>query len=391
MSFGRFAIFFAVTATLTALLHRYVWARLVRDVELPQAWHRTATFALVALAVLMWAAMPLGRLLPRGVMTPVSMVAFTWLGVLFLLVMLLFVGDGVRLLAGLVDRIRAASDDPDPSRRVLLGRGIAAAVGVVATGSAAWGVRTALGQLEVSKVEVPLARLPKSFQGLTIAQLTDIHVGPTIGRAFVEQMVARTNALRPDLIVITGDLVDGTVDELGEHVAPLGDLKAPLGVYFVTGNHEYYSGVEPWLAELRRLGIRVLRNERVELRRGDDVLDLAGVDDWTARQFGRGHGHDLPKALEGRDPSRACVLLAHQPKSIVEAAKLGVCLQLSGHTHGGQIFPFNAFVRLQQPYVAGLYKHDDAWIYVSRGTGYWGPPMRVGIPAEIAHLTLVQA
>jgi len=389
MSFGRFAIFFAVTATLTTLLHRYVWARLVRDAALPPQWHRAATIAIVALAIFMWAAMPLGRVLPRSVMTPISMVAMTWLGVLFILVMLLFVGDAVRVVALAVERLRV--DDPDPARRVLLGRGIAAAVGLVATGTAAWGVRTALAQLDVRRHRVPLRRLPAGMEGLTIAQLTDIHVGPTIGREFIEQMVARTNALAPDVIVITGDLVDGSVDELREHVAPLGTLKAPLGVYFVTGNHEYYSGVEPWLAELRRLGIRVLRNERVELRRGDDVIDLAGVDDWTSRQFGRGHGHDLPRALDGRDASRELVLLAHQPKSILEAAKLGVGLQLSGHTHGGQIFPWNYFVRLQQPYVAGLHRHEESWIYVSRGTGYWGPPMRVGIPAEIAHLTLVRS
>lgn len=389
MSFGRFAIFFAVTATLTTLLHRYVWARLVRDAALPAPWNRAATIAIVVLAVFMWAAMPLARVLPRSVMTPFSMIAFTWLGLLFITVMLLFVGDAFRVVAMAVEHIRA--DDPDPSRRVLLGRGIAAAVSVVATGSAAWGVRTALAQLDIRRHRVPLERLPAGMEGLTIAQLTDIHVGPTIGREFVEQMVEKTNALNPDVIVITGDLVDGTVDELREHVAPLGRLKAPLGVYFVTGNHEYYSGVEPWLAEVRRLGIRVLRNERVELRRGDDVLDLAGVDDWTSHQFGRGHGHDLPRALEGRDVSRECVLLAHQPRSILEAAKLGVGLQLSGHTHGGQIFPWNYFVRLQQPYVAGLHRHERSWIYVSRGTGYWGPPMRVGIPAEIAHLTLVRA
>ncbi|MBI2392203.1 MAG: metallophosphoesterase [Deltaproteobacteria bacterium] len=388
MSWGRFVVFFAITAAVTALLHRYVWARLVRDAALPAQWHRVATITIVVLAVFMWSALPLSRILPRPAMSALSLIAFGWLGLLFLLVVLFAAGDVMRLGLALIERVRA--DAPDPSRRVLLGRAIAAAVGVVATGTAAWGVRTALAQLDVRRHRVPLARLPAGLDGMTIAQLTDVHVGPTIGREFIEQVVARTNALAPDVVVITGDLVDGSVDELREHVAPLAGLKAPLGVYFVTGNHEYYSGVSKWLAELRRLGIRVLRNERVELRRGDAVIDLAGVDDWTAHQFGGGHGRDLPRALAGRDPSRELVLLAHQPKAIVEAAKLGVGLQLSGHTHGGQIFPFNYLVKLQQPYVAGLHKHDDAWIYVSRGTGYWGPPMRVGIPAEIAHLTLVR-
>ncbi len=387
MSLGRFAVFFLVTGALTVLLHRYVWARLVRDAALPASYHRAATIAIVVLGLAMWAAMPLSRALPRSVMMPVSIVMFTWLGVLFLLVISFAAADVVRLLVVIAHR----NDAPDPTRRVLVGRAMAAGVGILATGAAAWGVRSALGEVMVRRHRVPLKRLPAGMDGLTIAQLTDVHVGPTIGREFIEQIVAQTNALKPDVIVITGDLVDGDVETLREHTAPLAKLSAPLGVYFVTGNHEYYSGADAWLAELARLGIRALRNERVELRRGADAIDLAGVDDWSSKQFGRGHGHDLERAMKGRDPEREVVLLAHQPKSIVEAAKHGIGLQLSGHTHGGQIFPWNFFVRLQQPYVAGMHRHGESFIYVSRGTGYWGPPMRVGIPAEIAHLTLTRA
>jgi uncharacterized protein len=389
MSYGRMAMFFVVSLTLTFLLHRYVWARLVRDAVLPTPYHRIATILIIVLGVVLWSLFPLMRVVPRSVMRPLALVGYTWIGLVFLLVMSFATIDVLRLIGAIVERLR--SDAPDPSRRVLMGRAIAAGVGLLATGAAAWGVRSALGEVRVIRHRVPLKKLPRGMDGLTIAQLTDVHVGPTIGREFIEQVVAQTNALKPDVIVITGDLVDGRVADLREHVAPLAKLTAPLGVYFVTGNHEYYSGVTDWLAELTRLGIRVLRNERVELRRGDDVIDLAGVDDWTAHQFGHGHGHDLDRAMLGRDTAREVVLLAHQPKSIVEAAKHGVGLQLSGHTHGGQIFPWNFFVRLQQPYVAGLHRHAESFIYVSRGTGYWGPPMRVGIPAEIAHLTLTVA
>lgn len=199
----------------------------------------------------------------------------------------------------------------------------------------------------------------------------------------------RTNALEPDVIAITGDLVDGTVEDLREHVAPLAGLRAKHGVYFVTGNHEYYSGVDAWIAELSRIGVRVLRNERVEIRVGDDAIDLAGVDDFSARRV-PGHGPDLKRALEGRDPARELILLAHQPRAIEEASRLGVGLQLSGHTHGGQIWPWTYLVYLQQPYVSGLHRHGDAQVYVSRGTGYWGPPMRLGADAEITKLTLVR-
>jgi predicted MPP superfamily phosphohydrolase len=212
-----------------------------------------------------------------------------------------------------------------------------------------------------------------------------VHVGPTLGREFIEELVARTNAENPDIVAITGDLVDGSVEQLREHVAPLAKLRAKHGVYFVTGNHEYYSGVDEWIGELGRIGVKVLRNERVSLA---DGLDLAGVDDHSAKQMRDDHGPDLGRALAGRDTSRALVLLAHQPRAIHEAAKHGVDLQLSGHTHGGQIWPWNFMVRLQQPYVAGLVKHGDTQLYVSSGTGYWGPPMRLGTTPEITKIVL---
>jgi len=184
------------------------------------------------------------------------------------------------------------------------------------------------------------------------------------------------------MAAVDGDLSE---EELAEHVAPLGKLVAKDGVFFVTGNHEYYSGADAWLAHLGTLGIRALRNEHVRIG-GDEGFDLAGIDDFSAR--GPGHGADIDRALLGRDASRACVLLAHQPRAIERADALGVDLQLSGHTHGGQMFPWNLFVRLQQPFVAGLHKLARAQIYVSRGTGYWGPPMRVGAPAEITEIEL---
>jgi predicted MPP superfamily phosphohydrolase len=250
-------------------------------------------------------------------------------------------------------------------------------------------MRSALGPVAVRRVPVTLSRLPRELDGTTLVQLTDIHLGPTIGRAFIEEIVARTNALNPDIIAITGDLVDGSVADLADAVAPLRALRARHGVFFVTGNHEYFSGAGPWISELSRLGIRCLRNERVSIGQGPASFELAGVDDRSGGRFGEaGHGEDLQKALAGVDPSRELVLLAHQPKSIFQAARFGVGLQVSGHTHGGQIWPFNFIVRLQQPFVAGLHRHGGAQIYVSRGTGYWGPPMRFGAPAEITQLVL---
>ncbi|HVV87496.1 MAG TPA: metallophosphoesterase, partial [Kofleriaceae bacterium] len=231
----------------------------------------------------------------------------------------------------------------------------------------------------VRRVEVPLANLP--VPSYSIVQLTDVHVGPLIGRAFVERLVAQVNALAPDLIVITGDLVDGRLAELQREIEPLRGLRARDGVWAVTGNHEYYWNAEAWLAHLRSLGVRLLRNERVSIA---GAFELAGVDDSSAEE-------DLPRAVAGRDPARPLVLLAHHPRVIVRAAAAGVDLQLSGHTHGGQLLPLGWLARLFDPKVAGLGRFGRAWLYVSEGTGYWGPPVRVGTTQEVTAITLVPA
>jgi predicted MPP superfamily phosphohydrolase len=266
---------------------------------------------------------------------------------------------------------------------------VGGAIGVTVLTLTGVGITRALGRVVVRRVPVELPRLPMALSGLRIAQITDLHIGLTLGRDWLEEVVDQVQALEPDLIAVTGDLVDGSLERLREEVEPLTRLSAPLGVFFVTGNHEYYSGVREWLPEIERMGMRVLRNERVPIERGGAGFDLAGVDDYSAGRIEPDHGPDLDKALAGRDPSREVVLLSHQPKIADEAAASGVGLVLSGHTHGGQIFPFNHLARLQQPYVYGLHKHlDRTWIYVSEGTGFWGPPVRVGTRCEITEVVL---
>ena len=236
--------------------------------------------------------------------------------------------------------------------------------------------------------ELPLKSLPPELDGMRVVQLSDIHVGPTIGRAFMERLVARVNALSPDLIVITGDLVDGGVSKLAYDVAPIFDLKAPQGVYFITGNHELISGVDPWVAHLRGGGIHVLENASVTLNHRGVTMHLAGVEDWESARFHPSRSPNLNEALAGCDPTRFTILLAHQPKAIKEASLRAVDLQLSGHTHGGQIAPFTWLVYLDQPYRSGLYTVNQTTLYVSEGTGYWGPPVRLGTRAELTLLTL---
>ena len=388
-SVGQFLAFLAILLLVLGGWHYYLWARLVRDPAWPEPYARIATIALVCFALTPPAVMIGARFLARSVAKVVTAGVFTWFGLAFLLGISLLVADLGQLLFRAWQALQGNAPPLDPERRKVVARGVAEAAGLTAAALGAVSIRSALSELEVPEVEVRLSRLPRALSGLTIVQLTDVHVGPTIGRSFLEHVVEKSNAQKPDAIVITGDLVDGSVASLRHHVAPLAKLAARHGVFFVTGNHEYYSGADEWLAELGRLGIRVLRNERVSIGDASASVDLAGVDDQHARGYGPGHGPDYDKPFGGRDPERELIVLAHQPSQIARLASARPGLQISGHTHGGQIWPFGALVRLNQPYIAGLHRHnDDTQIYVSRGTGYWGPPMRLFCPAEITKLVL---
>jgi predicted MPP superfamily phosphohydrolase len=387
---GHMMIFFGIFAAVIALSHLYLFARISFYLQLRDGQRHLAALLLGTLAVLTFIYLPVSRMLPRGVETALAWVAFTWIGFALLLMVAMLATDVCWLLMKLVP----PAPMHDPERRVVLQR----AIGFTALGTGGllgvFSLWNGLRQVTVKPLTVVLNRLPKSLDGLKIVLITDLHIGPIIKGEWLRHTVDKVNSLKPDIIVVTGDLVDGSIEKLAHLVAPLADLTAPLGVYFSTGNHEYYHGVEPWCAHIAGLGLRVLRNERVSIVAGAqrDSFDLAGVDDWSSRRFS-GQGPDLPKALAGRDPDKALVLLAHQPAAIDEAAAHGVDLQLSGHTHGGQIWPFNYAVYLQQPYLEGLHRHRGTatQIYVSSGTGFWGPPMRFGTAAEITDITLRSA
>jgi predicted MPP superfamily phosphohydrolase len=244
----------------------------------------------------------------------------------------------------------------------------------------------------VVEIKIPVVDLPHALHGFSIAQISDVHVGPTIKRGFVEGIVRSVNELKADMIAVTGDLVDGSVQQLSAHTAPLAGLTARHGAYFVTGNHEYYSGERAWTEEIRRLGLRVLKNEHVVLIHDGASLVLAGVTDISAHHFDPAQRSDPAAALRGAPiDAGAKVLLAHQPSSAMAAANAGFDVQISGHTHGGQFWPWNLFVHLFQPFTSGLHRLKNLWIYVSRGTGYWGPPNRFGVPSEITRIRLVPA
>jgi uncharacterized protein len=390
---SRFLTFIVVALCLLAGIHYYLWARLIRDPQVAAPWNVVASSFLILLAASMPVVLILGRGHP-GIKQVLAWPAYIWMGVMFLFFVALLSTDVARLLMALGRRVigRAAVDPELPLRRTFLARSIASGVALAVSGLTLSAIRSARGPIGVHRVRVRLDRLPRAQDGFTIVQITDVHVGGTIGRAFIEDIVRRTNALAPDLVAITGDLVDGTVSELGHLVEPLANLRARHGVFFVTGNHEYFSDPAGWLDELPRLGIRVLRNERISIGNAAESFDLAGIDDRSAVHYG---GLDprqaLTQALTGRDPQRELVLLAHQPRVLFDAEPFKIGLQLSGHTHGGQVWPFGWLVKLQQPFIAGLHRRGDSQIYVSRGTGYWGPPMRLGAPPEITEIRLESA
>jgi hypothetical protein len=308
-----------------------------------------------------------------------------------MLAVLLSGTDVLRLVVHLLGRLSGHATTFDPSRRTLVARILAGGVLTALAGATVAAVRATRGRVAVKRVEIALGRLPPNADGMRIVQLCDLHIGGLLGRAFVEEVVETTNQLAADVVAIVGDLVDGSIAELLPAIAPIARLRARHGVFFVTGNHEYYSRSSPraWMNEIERMGIRVLYNQRVPIGPGDAGFDLAGIPDHSAGRHGNeGPPENVPKAMAGRDPGRAVVLLAHQPLAIHQAARHGVDLQLSGHTHGGQIWPWGALVRLQQPFVRGLHRLRDTQIYVSCGTGFWGPPMRLFAPAEITEIVL---
>lgn len=342
--------------TIFVSAHLYIWWRLALPLSPP--WWQAATAVIVGACVGVPFMLRIGRRLPCERARPWVLYGSLWFG----LALYLFLGAAVSHVA--------VAFGADPKRAAMYSA--LGAITVVIAGL----VNVARGAL-VRRVTVPLAGLP--VEKYTIVQLTDVHIGPIIGRDFAEQMVRRVNAVKPDAIVITGDLVDGRLSELRPHIEPLRHLRARDGVFVVTGNHEYYWDADAWLEHIRSLGITVLRNEQVTLA---EAVVLAGVDDSTRDE-------DVPKAVADRPPDLPLVLLAHHPRTIERAQEAKVDLQLSGHTHGGQLLPLGWLARLFDPKVAGLARFGDTWLYVSQGTGFWGAPLRVGTTCEISAITLV--
>ncbi|MFE6935086.1 metallophosphoesterase [Streptomyces sp. NPDC057699] len=424
-------VFVLVAVAVLALLagvHRYVWRRLIGDTTAKGSLaRRVGTVAAFVLPLLTVGAFVSSRSgVPFAVQQVLAWPGYLWLAALLYLTLALLVGEAVRPLlrrflarraaarqAAAVDvsagapavQVPAAAEpgpatddstrtDPapdteapappvaDPSRRLFVARAVGGAAALAGLGTVGLGTYGVLRGPRTKRITVRLAGLPRSAHGFRIAMVSDIHLGPILGRAHTRRVVDAINATSPDLVAVVGDLVDGSVADLGPAAEPLAGLEARHGSYFVTGNHEYFSGAAEWVDHVRELGLHPLENARVEIAR----FDLAGVNDVAGES--EGQGPDFARALGDRDRGRASVLLAHQPVVIDDAVEYGVGLQLSGHTHGGQLWPGNLVAELANPTVAGYERYGDTQLYVSRGAGAWGPPVRVGAPSDITVVEL---
>ena len=389
LTWRMFLTFLAVVLSVMGGVHAYLYLRLVAATDIPSPWQGWLGGLLVLVVLSIPLSFLASRILDRNVARYVVVPVYVWLGFAFQTFFLLVLVDGVRGIFWLLGALLGLDLWlQDPGGASGLWPWVAAGIVGTTLASTIFAIWWGLTRLKIRRVEVELPRLPAALDGFTIAHLSDLHLDLIHGREWLASVVEKTNALAPDLVAITGDLAEGSVAQFGPDVTPLRKLSASHGVFFVTGNHEYFHDLDGWLKRLPQLGVRVLRNERVAIHWNGGSFDLVGVDDHEGARIRAGHGPDLDRALEGRDPGRAAVLLSHQPRIMQDADEHGVDLVLSGHTHGGQIWPFSYLVYLQQPYVKGLKRRGNTLLYLSSGTGFWGPPMRLGTTAEIALVTL---
>lgn len=398
----RFIFFFLISSSIVGLVYFYVGWRLIRPSNLTRSARRGAWFAL-----LLWYLVPIisfASFMGRAQSSfddVLSWIGYTSLGLFSMVFALVVLRDAAyvvmiatKKLGSMfrnANKVKASSKNliEKSRRRFLLQTSNIGIIGA-ATILTGYGFYEARRRADIEEVPIPLTNLPADFDGFRVLLFADLHVGPTIKRHFVEGIAEQLDGIKADCLVFAGDLVDGSVSWLKDDVAPLKSLSASHGKYFITGNHEYYSGAIPWIREAGRLGFDVLLNEHRILRIGNAKILLAGVTDYSAGDFIPEQKSSPSRALENAETGLVRILLAHQPRSIFEAAKMGVDLQISGHTHGGQFFPWNHLATLNQPYIKGLHKHENTWVYVSRGTGYWGPPLRLGIPPEITLIKLTK-
>lgn len=390
-----------IVLTIATLLTLYLGWRLINPAPLSRV-RKVAAWLLVAITMFVH---PLLRHAHHSgwegdVVNVIYWVGYSFFGLASILVVLMIVRD-LPILARRTTAYftklstrrskRPYFTGPDKSRRRFLLNATNATLLAATVPLSGYATYEANRKPSVIANDLMVPGLPHGLDGFTIAQISDTHIGLTLGRDWARKVVDEIQALSPDMIVHTGDMVDGSVPALRDAVQPFEDLRADHGVWFCTGNHEYYSGVLPWLNKIRQLGMTPLVNEHRLVDTGKGTILLAGVTDYAAARILPAHASSPEAAMAGAPAHDVSILLAHRPRSVYAGSAAGFDIQLSGHTHGGQYFPYTLAIHLFQPYVRGQYHHENTLLYVNQGTGYWGPPMRLGTVPEITLHTLRRA
>ena len=382
-------MFLIVVFTILWIIHGYVAWKVIPTLGLSSSHTMIGYILVFFLSIL-----PILPILLRysgnetRIIDRISLFGYTSLGFFVLSFLILLFKDLFGHAITFAGYLMRSEDPIDDSKREFLKKSLTVgAIGISGLGTA-YGFYSSRKGPSIISQDIFIESLPDEFENFTIAQISDLHVGPTIKIDYVDDVLTKIGHANPDLIAVTGDLVDGSVKHLSKDLQPFKDMVANHGTFFVTGNHEYYSGVDSWLDETDRLGMTNLINESRLISKQGKQIAIAGITDFRAHQIKSSHRSNPTKAIKSIDQGMTKIMLAHQPNSIHSVHDAGVDLQLSGHTHGGQFWPFNYPTKLANAYLAGHYDHDGTQIYVNRGTGYWGPPLRIGIPAEISLIRL---
>ena len=382
---------FLIVFTVLGLGITYIGRRLIRTSKLQKPWNIAAWAGLVfffALPVLsMFFMRRSGE--PNH---PLAWVTYVGLGLLSFIFLFLFIRDTIWFLSWAGIKISSLisknKKEADASRRLFLLQSSNLGILGAAAIATSYGIYEARKTPGLVQLDIPIAHLPDAFNGFKIVQICDIHAGLTVNRDWIATVVNEVQKQSPDLIAFVGDMVDGSVPGLASTVAPFKDLSAPYGKFFTTGNHEYYSGALPWIKHAGALGFDVLMNEHRSIEKNGSKIILAGVTDYTAGQFYKDQASNPQKAVEGTSDDDVRILMAHQPRSLYQLDGLKIDFTMNGHTHGGQFIPWNYLATFGQPFIKGLHSWNDGLVYVSKGTGYWGPPVRVGARSEVTVFTL---
>ncbi|RMZ49991.1 metallophosphoesterase [Candidatus Marinimicrobia bacterium PRS2] len=379
-------IFLLIFSAVLFVVYAYVGLRFVMTLDIMSSYKYLLCFTLFVfycfpiIGIILYF-----NKIENNLSTLIHWLGYTGLGFVSLL---FFIQAGADLLS-LLKSLFAKGHSFDPHRRAFLGLSAKTIMGGIAGIGSIWGIYNATKEPVIKRVEIKIDGLPESLRGFRMAQITDLHVGSMITGKFVKTVTRKIKELNADMLFFTGDAADGSVQSYGKHLQSLAEINPKYGKYFVTGNHEYYSDMNGWLQLIEGLGFKILVNESQNIIVNDATIMITGIPDRGGGHFSSFHKTNMEKAVGGMNPSDLKILLAHQPKDVEYALKYGFDLQLSGHTHGGQYFPFSLLVQLAHPFIKGLHKRENTWIYINQGTGYWGPPLRIGTEPEITEITLV--